>query len=120
MSGDLLETLDDMVASTSEVRGSLGYRSSWTSWLPYVICPAASLLMGSYGLPPSAVRNIGLIALGEVAGFVVSYAKNFTPSALIIPRSELPSFIDENITFAFTPVETGILQNLPLDLRNIR
>ncbi|KZL71430.1 nuclear membrane fusion protein Kar5 [Colletotrichum tofieldiae] len=71
MSGDLLETLDDMVASTSEVRGSLGYRSSWTSWLPYVICPAASLLMGSYGLPPSAVRNIGLIALGETVGIFV-------------------------------------------------
>ncbi|OHW90673.1 nuclear membrane fusion protein kar5 [Colletotrichum incanum] len=72
ISGDLLETLDDMVASTSEVRGSLGRRSSWTSWLPYVICPAASLLMGSYGLPPSAVRNIGLIALGGLVGTLFS------------------------------------------------
>ncbi|KAK1728376.1 nuclear membrane fusion protein Kar5 [Colletotrichum acutatum] len=63
VSGDLLGTLENMAASTSEVRGSF-HRPGWTSWVPYVACPAASLLMGSYGLPPSAVRNLGLIALG--------------------------------------------------------
>jgi hypothetical protein len=31
-----------------------------------------SLIMGSYGLPPSALRNIGLIAMGEFAGFILS------------------------------------------------
>ncbi|KAJ0166306.1 hypothetical protein CTA2_7813 [Colletotrichum tanaceti] len=66
LSGSLLETLDDMVVSTSDVRGSLSRRSSWTSWLPYIMCPAASLLMGSYGLPPSAIRNFGLIVLGKI------------------------------------------------------
>ncbi|KAK1672955.1 nuclear membrane fusion protein Kar5 [Colletotrichum godetiae] len=65
ISEDLLDTLDDMATSTLEVRGYLTQRPSWTSWVPYVACPAASLLMGSYGLPPSAVRNLGLIALGK-------------------------------------------------------
>jgi len=37
-----------------------------------MICPAVSLVMGSYGLPPSILRNIGLIALGEAFGFVVA------------------------------------------------
>ncbi|TQN72929.1 Nuclear fusion protein tht1, partial [Colletotrichum shisoi] len=72
LSGSLLETLDDMVISTSDVRGSLSRRSSWTGWLPYLMCPAASLLMGSYGLPPSAVRNFGLIVLGKlIVGFMM-------------------------------------------------
>ncbi|KAK1989091.1 nuclear membrane fusion protein Kar5 [Colletotrichum cereale] len=120
ISGDLLETLDNMVISTSEVRNSLGYRASWTSWLPYVICPAASLLMGSYGLPPSAVRNIGLIVLGEIAGFVISYAQNLPLNVLNVSLPELPSFIDKNTTLAFHPLETDIRQSLPLNLRNTR
>jgi hypothetical protein len=37
-----------------------------------MICPAVSLVMGSYGLPPSILRNIGLIALGEAFGFMVA------------------------------------------------
>lgn len=41
-------------------------------WWPYVICPAFSLVMGSYGLPPSVTRNIALIALGETFGFAIA------------------------------------------------
>jgi hypothetical protein len=37
-----------------------------------MICPAVSLMMGSYGLPPSILRNIALIALGEAFGFAVA------------------------------------------------
>ncbi|KAK2004968.1 nuclear membrane fusion protein Kar5 [Colletotrichum falcatum] len=119
-SNDLLETLDDMVISTSEVRNSLGHGASWTSWMPYFICPAASLLMGSYGLPPSAIRNIGLIVLGEIVGFIISYAQNFTLSVFNISRIRLPPAIGKNTTFAFRPAETGILQSLPSNLRNAR
>ncbi|KDN72023.1 putative nuclear membrane fusion protein Kar5 [Colletotrichum sublineola] len=136
ISGGILETLDDMVISTSEVRNSLGHGASWTSWMPYIICPAASLLMGSYGLPPSATRNIGLILLGElfsairfivlhahlsatgeITGFVISSAQNFTLSVLNISRPGLPPFIDKNTTFAFGPAKADILHSLPLNLR---
>ncbi len=37
-----------------------------------MICPAISLVMGSYGLPPSILRNLGLIAAGEAFGFVIA------------------------------------------------
>lgn len=37
-----------------------------------MICPAVSLVMGSYGLPPSISRNIALIALGETFGFAIA------------------------------------------------
>ncbi|KAK1970520.1 nuclear membrane fusion protein Kar5 [Colletotrichum sublineola] len=120
ISGGILETLDDMVISTSEVRNSLGHGASWTSWMPYIICPAASLLMGSYGLPPSATRNIGLILLGEITGFVISSAQNFTLSVLNISRPGLPPFIDKNTTFAFGPAKADILHSLPLNLRTAR
>ncbi|KAG7152434.1 hypothetical protein HYQ46_011722 [Verticillium longisporum] len=33
--------------------------------------------MGSYGLPPSALRNLGLVALGELTGFAISLAHHF-------------------------------------------
>ena len=36
-----------------------------------MICPAVSLVMGSYGLPPSILRNLGLVAVGEAFGFVI-------------------------------------------------
>ncbi|KAK2031443.1 nuclear membrane fusion protein Kar5 [Colletotrichum zoysiae] len=117
ISGDLFETLDEMVISTSKVRNSLGHGTSWTSWMPYVICPAASLLMGSYGLPPSAIRNIGLIVLGEMAGFVISHAQNFTRGVINIYRPGPPHFIEKNTTFAFRPAETDMIHSLPLNLR---
>ncbi|WQF86175.1 Putative nuclear fusion protein Kar5 [Colletotrichum destructivum] len=120
LSGSLLETLDDLVISTSDVRGSLSHRSSWTSWLPYLMCPAASLLMGSYGLPPSAVRNFGLIVLGELAGLVVSYVRDHSPSVLDIPRSGIPLHCDANVTLASTLAEARRSRDLPMNLRKSR
>lgn len=49
-----------------------GVSASGAAWWPYVICPAVSLVLGSYGLPPSMLRNLGLIAAGEAFGFVVA------------------------------------------------
>ncbi|OHF00279.1 nuclear membrane fusion protein Kar5 [Colletotrichum orchidophilum] len=120
ISGDLLETLDNMATSTSEVRGSFDHRPGWTSWIPYVACPAASLLMGSYGLPPSAARNLGLIALGEFAGFIMSYAKYLTPSLLEANRYTPPLPDVVNTTFIPTAAQKDIFRDLPLNIRKIR
>ncbi|KAL2874596.1 hypothetical protein SGCOL_010265 [Colletotrichum sp. CLE4] len=120
ISEDLLDTLDDMATSTLEVRGYLTQRPSWTSWVPYVACPAASLLMGSYGLPPSAVRNLGLIALGELAGFVVSHAKYLTSGILEANHHTSSIFGAMNKTFISTANPKDLFRDLPLDIRNIR
>ncbi|KAG5993337.1 hypothetical protein E4U43_003531 [Claviceps pusilla] len=44
-------------------------------WWPYVICPVTSLTLGSYGLQPSLTRNLALLGLGELAGFLLSFAR---------------------------------------------
>ncbi|KAI3553195.1 nuclear membrane fusion protein Kar5 [Colletotrichum abscissum] len=119
ISEDLLDTLDNMASSTSEVRGSF-HRPGWTSWVPYVACPAASLLMGSYGLPPSAVRNLGLIALGELAGFVVSYAKYLSPGILEADQYISPIIGAMNKTFISTASPNYLSRDLPLIQSNIR
>ncbi|KAH9907187.1 hypothetical protein F4778DRAFT_526207 [Xylariomycetidae sp. FL2044] len=72
MTNDILYILEDTASSAATVGDSFARQSAATFWWPYIWCPAASLVMGSYGLPPSALRNIGLVALGEVAGFAIS------------------------------------------------
>ncbi|KAG6035808.1 hypothetical protein E4U19_004306 [Claviceps sp. Clav32 group G5] len=47
-----------------------------TSWWPYVICPVASLTLGSYGLQPSLARNLALLGLGEFTGLLLSLASS--------------------------------------------
>ncbi|KAL7932693.1 hypothetical protein V8C35DRAFT_306454 [Trichoderma chlorosporum] len=74
---DLIDILDSASSSAVSLRGSIFTGFGWGSWWPYVFCPLTSLVVGSYGLPPSATRNFLLISLGEVAGFGVSLAKNY-------------------------------------------
>ncbi|KAK3342794.1 hypothetical protein B0H65DRAFT_549978 [Neurospora tetraspora] len=72
ITNEILDILEDTVEAASSVNESFFTDASSRSWWPYIVCPTASLVMGSYGLPPSAVRNLALLALGEVAGFMVS------------------------------------------------
>jgi hypothetical protein len=69
---DILDTLGATAAAAFSMNESFFARVTTTSWWPFVLFPTASLVMGSYGLPPSMLRNIGLLAFGEVVGFVVS------------------------------------------------
>ena len=72
ITNEILDTLESTASSATEIKGSLLRDSGARGWWPFVICPTASLVMGSYGLPPSAFRNLGLVALGEVLGLVIS------------------------------------------------
>lgn len=72
ITNEILDILEDTAEAASSVNESFLAGASSRSWWPYIVCPTASLVMGSYGLPPSAVRNLALLALGEVAGFMVS------------------------------------------------
>ncbi|KAM5370322.1 hypothetical protein ACJZ2D_008527 [Fusarium nematophilum] len=76
--GQILEMLDATVASAagfqSYMFGGFGLAGLW----PYVVFPALSLTMGSYGLQPSLWRNLWLVGIGELAGFAVSSAGRYT------------------------------------------
>ncbi|EEY22062.1 conserved hypothetical protein [Verticillium alfalfae VaMs.102] len=74
---DILDKLTEASASASTVHDSIRGSVGWMNWWPYIVCPTVSLTMGSYGLPPSAVRNLGLVALGELTGFAISLARHF-------------------------------------------
>ncbi|KAJ2989035.1 hypothetical protein NUW58_g3673 [Xylaria curta] len=69
---DILDTLGDTAASAIALGGIFPQTPSFKSWWIYIWCPVVSLVMGSYGLPPSLLRNLALFALGETAGFIIS------------------------------------------------
>ncbi|KAI1816531.1 hypothetical protein GGS20DRAFT_213610 [Poronia punctata] len=69
---EILGKLGDTTSSVKSLNEEFRIQSSLTSWWPYIWCPAASLVLGSYGLAPSLLRNMGLILLGETAGFIIS------------------------------------------------
>ncbi|RYP59475.1 hypothetical protein DL770_010186 [Monosporascus sp. CRB-9-2] len=112
MTSDILSTLEDTAASAFSIGDSFSKHDSAGSWWPYIWCPAASLVMGSYGLPPSALRNLGLLALGLIVSRVPEAARiSGEPSrgsrmpyeiwprlrALLIPKIALAVLRDEPV-----------------------
>ena len=61
---DITTTLESAAKSASDFQGYISRSFGLAGWWPYIVCPAASLWMGSYGLTPSAARNLFLISLG--------------------------------------------------------
>lgn len=87
MTADLLITVAavaDNLAAIEDSRNSSLYDLGISHWMPYIVSPIATLLLGSYGLAPSAIRNLSLVALGEVVGFVVSHIQRLTMSQVAI------------------------------------
>ena len=72
MTNDILDALEETAAMASWMSESFFMSATARSWWPFVVFPTVSLVMGSYGLPPSILRNVGLLAFGEVVGLVVS------------------------------------------------
>ncbi|CAM1506448.1 Fc.00g060890.m01.CDS01 [Cosmosporella sp. VM-42] len=73
----ILGILDNATTSALIFRSSMFSGFGLSGWWPYILCPAASLVMGSYGLEPSAMRNIWLVGLGEIVGFIISIANHY-------------------------------------------
>lgn len=65
----VLNTLDSVSATAVTFRSNLLGGLGLTKWWPYIVCPITSLIIGSYGLPPSAVRNVVLVGIGECASW---------------------------------------------------
>jgi hypothetical protein len=63
---ELLKILTEATTSASTVRDSIIHATGFFAWWPYLVCPTASLIMGSYGLKPSGLRNVMLLAIGRI------------------------------------------------------
>ncbi|KYK55083.1 nuclear membrane fusion protein Kar5 [Drechmeria coniospora] len=62
----VLRTLDSVTTTASTFKSSILDALGFSRWWPFVFCPATTLVVGSYGLPPSAARNIALVGLGTL------------------------------------------------------
>ena len=66
-SNQVLDVLEETAASAAGLQGYMfnSLVSQLWPW-PYVVCPVLSLMMGSYRLEPSAVRNLWLFGIGKL------------------------------------------------------
>lgn len=81
MTNEILETLESVTGTAAMMKKADQSRwlgSGFGGWVPYIISPAATLSLGSYGLAPSGIRNFGLIVLGEMVGFCVTHVDRIT------------------------------------------
>ena len=76
ITNELLDALEETATTASTLNKSFLTNAPSGSWWPHIVCPVASLVLGSYGLEPSALRNIGLLALGEGIGLVLSISSS--------------------------------------------
>lgn len=93
MTSEVLETLENVATATAKIKEADRLRwgsSGLGSWMPYILSPAATLFLGSYGLAPSALRNLGLVVLGEVVGLWVTHFDEFTRSWRILGVFDVP------------------------------
>ncbi|KAM0668927.1 hypothetical protein ACQRIU_002489 [Beauveria bassiana] len=71
---NILGALQGVESSTNRIHSTILRGPSW-SWWPHILCPVASLFLGSYRLAPSIARNLLLLGLGEIAGLTISAAQ---------------------------------------------
>nr|XP_036587825.1 nuclear membrane fusion protein kar5 [Colletotrichum truncatum]KAF6798966.1 nuclear membrane fusion protein kar5 [Colletotrichum truncatum] len=112
-SEDLIGKLDKIAQSASDIHGSVNSSSGWRTYVPYLVCPTVSLLMGSYGLPPSASRNLVLITIGEVAGAIVSHTHFFAPQIWGRFSSTAAPHNEKKDTVFLAPANNDIDRDLP-------
>ncbi|GAB1315695.1 hypothetical protein MFIFM68171_05905 [Madurella fahalii] len=85
ITNEILDALEDTAAAASSLNQSFFTTVTTQSWWPFIVFPAACLVLGSYGLPPSIFRNLGLLALGEAIGFTVSFYERITSQLFSFP-----------------------------------
>ncbi|KAI2472886.1 hypothetical protein F4781DRAFT_427978 [Annulohypoxylon bovei var. microspora] len=108
ITNEILGSLEDTAASAAYVGNSILRQSSASSWWPYIWCPAASLVLGSYGLPPSGTRNLALIALGEAAGLTLSTIQSYSLDFSLTPTMK---FYLLQYAWGYTPLASNTRSN---------
>ncbi|KAK5987815.1 hypothetical protein PT974_11949 [Cladobotryum mycophilum] len=111
---ELLGILDSASSSAATLQSSIYSGFGWTAWWPYVFCPITSLVVGSYGLPPSTTRNFLLIGLGEIAGLAMSVANQYGAKfgAEVTIHNKEDAKFNKTVTFHDTIYPNS---DLPLD-----
>lgn len=95
LTNDILSTLEEVAENAAVIEEA--NRSLWSGfgfggWMPYIVSPVVTLLLGSYGLAPSAIRNLGLVALGEAVVFSLSnFHRILTLSWRVYPVGQVVS-----------------------------
>ncbi|KAH8887664.1 hypothetical protein GQ53DRAFT_725995 [Thozetella sp. PMI_491] len=85
---EVLDMLGDTASKAALINESFHQESVRSGWWPYIVFPTAALVMGSYGLPPSASRNLGLLTLGEVIAILFSIF-NDLEAAILFSTAEV-------------------------------
>lgn len=106
ITNEILDALEETATAALTVNESMFKTATTKSWWPFLVCPSAALVLGSYGMPPSMLRNFGLLAFGEAIGFFVSSYGDLTTQFSItvdafgdyVMPSELASKFDANNT----------------------
>lgn len=66
ITNEILNALEETAISAAALGDVFSGQRSISSWWLYIWCPMASLVVGSYGLPPSLLRNVILVIIGKV------------------------------------------------------
>ncbi|KAK4180081.1 hypothetical protein QBC36DRAFT_358296 [Triangularia setosa] len=100
ITNEILDALEETAAAALTVNELLFKTATTKSWWPFIVCPSASLVLGSYRLQPSMLRNFGLLALGEGIGFLVSSYGDLTTQFSITSNAveDLITEVDANYT----------------------
>ncbi|KAK0667979.1 hypothetical protein QBC41DRAFT_394757 [Cercophora samala] len=110
ITNEILDALEETAAAALTVNDSLFKTATTKSWWPFVVCPSASLVLGSYGMPPSMLRNFGLLAMGEAIGFLVSsygeLTTQFSTTFDAVGDYMMPSELDTNHTDPTDPTDS--------------
>ncbi|KAI1157777.1 hypothetical protein F5B18DRAFT_140266 [Nemania serpens] len=94
ITNEILNALEETAISAAALGDVFSGQRSISSWWLYIWCPMASLVVGSYGLPPSLLRNVILVIIGETAGFIISSLPPFFFDLIRNPTATiLESFI---------------------------
>ncbi|KAI1826681.1 hypothetical protein F4861DRAFT_495837 [Xylaria intraflava] len=89
ITNNIVGGLGNIAASVAAIGNLFSGHRSLGYWWPYIWCPVASLVMGSYGLRPSMLRNLALVALGETAGFLISLSSSLSFGVIRTSTAEL-------------------------------
>ncbi|KAM0562832.1 hypothetical protein ACHAPJ_001672 [Fusarium lateritium] len=77
-SSQVLDILDATATSATGLQSYMIGGDGLSGLWPYIVFPALSLTMGSYGLQPSLGRNLWLVGIGELVGMLVSKAAYYS------------------------------------------
>lgn len=106
---DILDVLGKTATQAANMQQSVFRDVKVGGLWPHVVCPVISLIYGSYGLPPSLMRNVGLFAVGEAVALLTSgtWTVNLGSFSLFSP-SETEAELDMGLSTTSNVTESNL------------